>query len=608
MNGRKWIILFLSALMLTFALWGGINILADPFGVFGDPILSWDSYSQTLNPRIGKIQYLSRNFDEYDSYIVGSSSAASYLPNTMERYEDGSYYNLFHYGADIAYDESLIRWLLQNDDVKHIVLVLGLNEANAPAQTEGLPARLPRQVTGESPFSYYFDFLFADLGYAKEKLTSWQRDTEMPQPFDVFIPEGGTYDKRIRDAEPIGTAEDYLAAHGGDFIPMSSQKLTAIEPCAAAVGRIHSMCAEAEVQLTVILSPVSEAQLAGYSAENLDAYFKALSQVTDYHNYSISSVSRDPRYFYDATHTRNDTADMVLASVYGDENAYYPPDFGVFSEDGGYTDAKTLWERANAASPQGESAHIPILLYHHLDPEGEESGTVLHPDTFARQMKLLRDNGYTAVSLDALIAYAEEGTALPEKPVVITFDDGYLSNYQYAFPILREYGWEGTVFTIGTSVGHTDFYKDTQYAMTPHFGKEEIEEMAGVISVQSHTYDMHQWPPFETGDRIRETILPLDGESEADYIKALKADVEQQNALFAELGLASPTALAFPQGMWEQTTNAILRENGYRVTLTTDYARVNRIVKGLSQSLLCLGRLNISGETSDEEILAYCGR
>ena len=132
--------------------------------------------------------------------------------------------------------------------------------------------------------------------------------------------------------------------------------------------------------------------------------------------------------------------------------------------------------------------------------------------------------------------------------------------------------------------------------------------MAGVISVLSHTYDMHQWAPFETEARVRETILPLKGESEADYIAALTEDAEKQAALFAELGLAPPRVLAFPKGMSERLTDVILQKQGYKVTLTTDHAKNNCIVKGLPQSLLDLGRLNISGETTDEEILAYCGR
>ena len=66
---------------------------------------------------------------------------------------------------------------------------------------------------------------------------------------------------------------------------------------------------------------------------------------------------------------------------------------------------------------------------------------------------------------------------------------------------------KGDHFAIGVSIGKNT-YKDTDHAMTPHFGAAEMQEMvdSGLISIQSHTYDMHQWPPFEDGnDRVRET-------------------------------------------------------------------------------------------------------
>ena len=100
MNSKKWIIMFVSALLAVLALWAGVNIAVDPFGTFGGGLMRWDSYSQTLNPRIGKAAYISEHTDEYDSYVLGSSSAASYLPETLEKYLGGSFYNMFHYGAN----------------------------------------------------------------------------------------------------------------------------------------------------------------------------------------------------------------------------------------------------------------------------------------------------------------------------------------------------------------------------------------------------------------------------------------------------------------------------------------------------------------------------
>jgi len=609
MNGPKWLIMFLSALLLTFVVWGAVNIAVDPFGVFGDALLTWDSYSQTLNPRVGKTTYLASHFDEYDSYVVGSSSAASYLPKTLEKYRDGSYYNMFHYGADIAYDKELVSWLIENDDVRHIILVLGINEADSEYTGTSLTDMAHYSVTGESAVSYYFKYLFAGLSFSMEKITSLKDDTEMPQAFDVFNPYDGTYDKRVRDVESIGSLDSYLKKNGGDFKAYEwTRELKYVEKCVQTVGEIRDMCDEAEVELTVILSPVSAEQLMGYTDESLNDYFTKLGEVVDYWNFSISSVSFDERYFYDTTHTRNATGDMVLARVFGDEDVYFPDNFGVYLENKASICAEELKILAESVSVEDYTANVPVLLYHHLDPNVPEDAMTLHPDTFAAQMMLLYTNGYTPVSFDQITAYVEKGEALPASPVIITFDDGYLSNYEYAFPILKEYGWKASIFVIGSSVGHYEYYKDTQYPLKPHFGETEIREMvdSGLISIHSHTYDMHQWGPYEETDLARETILPLAGESERDYIEALRADIEKQNVLFIDHGLDSAKVLSYPEGKFEKISDVILRECGYKVTLCSDQTRVNTLVCGLPQSLIDLGRMNIGDYVTDEDILAYC--
>lgn len=601
--------MFVAALLAVFLIWAGLNLLTDPFNAFGDPILHADSYTQTLNPRNSKVAYLSENFDRYDSYVIGSSSAASYLPETLNEYLNANFYNMFHYGADTDYDKQLVSYLLSHDEVRNIVLVLGLNEANAPAtDPHALTDRAHYTVTGESPLSYYLDFLFADPRYAVEKLTSLAHDTELPQAFDVFLPDSGTYDKRVRDTESIGSLDAYLQQNGADFSVQSATTLDYIEKCVQNVAEIRQMCQDAGATLTVILSPVSAQQLQGYSDETLNAYFNALAQTTDYWNFSISPLSYDERYFYDTTHTRNDTADMVLARIFGNDSAYYPDSFGVQIQNGKAVTAAEL--KAGAAEKTEYTQNVPILLYHHLDEEQEESGTVLSPEKFRHQMDLLCENGYQAVSFEDLIAYVENGTPLPENAVVITFDDGYYSNYQYAYPILKERNLSATIFAIGSSVGHMEYYKDTSFPITPHFGGKELREMvdSGVVDIQSHTYDMHQWAPYETGDTIRENLMPLENETDEAYIDAVTADAEKQARLFADLDLEKSTVLAFPNGKYTAATDVALKACGYQVTLTTDSNRTNTLVCGLSQSLIDLGRLNISGDTTDEELLAYCSQ
>lgn len=553
MRGKKWLLTVVCALLLVGVVCVLGNWLIDPFGVFEASPLQWDSYAQTLNPRGSKVRYISERPGEYDSFVVGSSSAASYLPETLERYYGGSFYNMFHYGADTDYDRELVRYLLEQGEVKRIVLVLGLSDAYAlHSKTEGLTAVPDYRVSGENEAAYKLRFLFASPSFAMEKLSSLRKDTEMPQTFDVFLPESGTYDKRLRDVESIGSLQDYLTLHGEDYLSETADTtLPDIERCAGNVAAIREMCGEAGTELTVILTPFCREQIEQYDNAALNAFYQALSDVTDYWNFSITPLTYDERFFYDVTHTRNAAANLVLARIAGDESVGLPDAFGAYCRQGESTDAAQLKTAAEeSAYLQNGSATVPILLYHHLDPDQPESETTLHPDTFERQMRLLKEQGYTPISFDELIAFVEQGTPLPEKPVMITFDDGYTSNAVYAYPVLRELGFHASIFAIGCSIGHDRYYKDTQYSLTPHFGQTEITEMldSGLISIGSHTYDMHQWPPYETVKPARENMLPLPGESETEYIDAVQTDAAREAENVCGVRNSQARCACFPRG------------------------------------------------------------
>ena len=96
----------------------------------------------------------------------------------------------------------------------------------------------------------------------------------------------------------------------------------------------------------------------------------------------------------------------------------------------------------------GDSVKVPILMYHHLVSEAQTE-TDMTPALFEAQMQALQAAGYTTVSLQELVAYVQDGVPLPEKPIVLTFDDGYLSNYELAYPILQKYQMKATIFVIG---------------------------------------------------------------------------------------------------------------------------------------------------------------
>jgi peptidoglycan/xylan/chitin deacetylase (PgdA/CDA1 family) len=94
---------------------------------------------------------------------------------------------------------------------------------------------------------------------------------------------------------------------------------------------------------------------------------------------------------------------------------------------------------------------IPVLMYHHISNTIKSDWSIT-PQKLNEQLAYLKNNGYTAISLDMLYSYKENKTILPEKSVVITFDDGYSDEYNNAYPLLTKYGFKATFFIITGSV------------------------------------------------------------------------------------------------------------------------------------------------------------
>lgn len=235
---------------------------------------------------------------------------------------------------------------------------------------------------------------------------------------------------------------------------------------------------------------------------------------------------------------------------------------------------------------------VPILMYHHITPEAAnvENSMTITPERFEEHVSVMIEEGYTPVFLEELIAYVEYGTKLPQKPICITFDDGYLSNYEYAFPILKKYNAKANIAIIGTSIGATK-YKDTEFEIIPHFDVEQAREMeaSGIVSIISHTYDMHQATAFESGDKIRTNAIKLENETEEEYEKALCQDYEKISQILKDELEKENLILAYPYGRNSEQSNRILKELGVKMTLATTVG-INKIEKGNRDCLYNLHR------------------
>lgn len=118
---------------------------------------------------------------------------------------------------------------------------------------------------------------------------------------------------------------------------------------------------------------------------------------------------------------------------------------------------------------------VPIIVYHSVRPIDPlhsplEKEFEVSPGTFEEQLLFLENNGFTVISFPVFLAGLAKKTQLPEKPVILTFDDGWENQYMYAFPLLKKYGMTGTFFVFTNAIGHPHFLSWDQIKEMDHAG------------------------------------------------------------------------------------------------------------------------------------------
>jgi len=246
-----------------------------------------------------------------------------------------------------------------------------------------------------------------------------------------------------------------------------------------------------------------------------------------------------------------------------------------------------LWPRQ-----QRESCKVPVLLYHHFAAEAT-ADTVVSSTRFREQMTALKEAGFTAVTLQQLVDYVERGRSLPEKPVLITMDDGYTSNLTIAAPILDELGLHAAVFVIGVNEGREVYLHSGEPLYPTRFSYEEAAPWVekGTLDLQCHSWDMHQLASY--GFSGREGMLPLPEETAQAYQRALQTDLETFRQRRGSRVSTALCAIAYPYGYYTEALDQYLGELGVPVTFTT-VEQCSRLRRGDPASLRMLGRFNVT--------------
>lgn len=588
MNFKKWLTAFLITCTAVCSLYALFNALVDPFGIFGDKLLGYSAYSMTENPRIAKIGYLDRNHEKYDSYVIGCSKSSSIPTEALNKYFDASFYNMIMYGGDLYDIEKTAEYIIENYTAKNIVVVIGLEEARAfNSEADPTKGNLHAKVDGSPTLPFYLKYLFLNPEYSKEKIKSYLDRSYLITPNEVFIPETGTYNKSKRDAARIPSATKYLSENPDFTSPSWYNPIPDADLCVESIGRIKDICNRNGISFTLITSPVYKKELECYNADEVISYYKKIAKVTDFWNFSgYSDITGEARYFYDSMHFRNCVGDMMLAKIFSDGSTYIPDNFGQYITS---DNANALLTKAFTPIKQPDlSQKLTVLMYHHFT----------NGEALDSQLTALENAGYSFVTLDEVKDFVTKGHDLPKKPVLITVDDGYSSTLEIAAPIFEKHNASAVVSVIGCSIGK-DTYKETNIPITEHFSLEDAEEWIdkGVISLASHTFDMHQVE--YDGENRRFGVLQKDGECETDYLEALTSDHEKMREILGEV-----TVLAYPQGAFSELSEVFFSQNGVEITFTTQWGN-NELVRGIPQTIRLLSRITVEETTTGDELIKH---
>lgn len=206
---------------------------------------------------------------------------------------------------------------------------------------------------------------------------------------------------------------------------------------------------------------------------------------------------------------------------------------------------------------------INVLAYHHVVPDKEKKEVwknnldVMKLSTFESHMKYLYENGYQTITLDELYQWKNDEIELPEKSIVLTFDDGYTSVLKFVQPILEKYGFYASIFVIGCNTPKNT--SEYEYGILNYVGLDEINKENDTLDFYSHGYALH------TMDKDKNTVL--ENMNEDDFVYDLKNQKVVTDVCY----------FAYPWGKENESLFQVMEKQG--VKLAFDYGNLCSVTK-----------------------------
>lgn len=224
-------------------------------------------------------------------------------------------------------------------------------------------------------------------------------------------------------------------------------------------------------------------------------------------------------------------------------------------------------------NPRATAARVPVIMYHDILPQKEVFFDVT-PDELERHFQLIQDQGLTPITLDQLIAHLKTAIPLPEKPVLLTFDDGYSGHYQYVFPLLKKYQFPA-VFSIFTDKVNGKIIGRSTVTWN------QLKDMVAspFVTIASHSVSHFSNLTQLSDQRLRVELT------------------ESKRLLEGNLGIPI-RYFTYPEGHYDQRVANAVRAAGYYAALTM--SDTDEKFAGQSESLLAIARF---GQSRLEEVI-----
>jgi peptidoglycan/xylan/chitin deacetylase (PgdA/CDA1 family) len=206
---------------------------------------------------------------------------------------------------------------------------------------------------------------------------------------------------------------------------------------------------------------------------------------------------------------------------------------------------------------------VAVIMYHHIDDYAKSSGTIT-TQLFKNQLSYLKSKGYQFITLKEFKQFME-GASVPSNAVLVTFDDGYKSFYDNAYPILKSMHIPAVNFVI------TGDLENPLATNVPSMSREQIVEMThdtNFIDAQCHSDRLHQRLPDGNAALIGRLMTNGEPETEEQYKQRVVADTQACMAKLRELYPGPVDSYAYPYGIYDTASKNYLHQAGIKYAFT----------------------------------------